>query len=49
MTQTYCCNDHNDRNILDNDWDNKSSNNDKEEDEKLIVRRVSSFHIDVEN
>ena len=47
LTKTYCCNDNKDRNIFNEDLESESSNNDKEEDEKLIVQSVSSFHTEM--
>ena len=47
LTKTYCCNDNKDRNIFNEDLESESSNNDKEEDEKLIVKSVSSFHTEM--
>ena len=50
MTRTYCCNDNKDRNIFNEDLESESSNNDaKEEEDKLIVKSVESFHTDIEN
>ena len=43
MTKTYCCNDNKDRNIFNEDLESEGSNNNKEEDEKLIVQSISSF------
>ena len=47
LTKTYCCNDSKDRNIFNEDLESEGSNNDKEEDEKLIVKSVSSFHTEM--
>lgn len=50
LTKTYCCNDNKDRNIFNEDLESEDSNNDaKEEEEKLIVKSVDSFHTDIEN
>ena len=50
LTKTYCCNDNKDRNIFNEDLESESSNNDaKEEEDKLIVNSVESFHTDIEN
>jgi hypothetical protein len=48
LTKTYCCNDNKDRNIFNEDLESEGSNNDKdEEEEKLLVKSVSSFHTEI--
>lgn len=47
MTKTYCCNKNKDRNIFNGNLVSEGSNNDTEEDEKLIVQSVSSFHTEI--
>jgi hypothetical protein len=48
LTNTYCCNDNKDRNIFNEDLESEGSNNDKdEEEEKLLVKSVSSFHTEI--
>jgi hypothetical protein len=48
LTKTNCCNDNKDRNIFNEDLESEGSNNDKdEEEEKLLVKSVSSFHTEI--
>ena len=47
LTKTYCCNENKDGNLFNEDLESESSKNDKEEDEKLIVKSVSSFHTEM--
>ena len=48
LTKTYCCNDNKDRNIFNEDLESECSNNDQdEEEEKLLVKSVSSFHTEI--
>ena len=47
LTKTYGCNDNKDRNIFNEDLDSENEDN-KEEDEKLIIQSIPSFHTDIE-
>ena len=48
LTKNYGCNDNKDRNIFNEDLESEGSNNDKdEEEEKLLVKSVSSFHTEI--
>jgi len=48
LTKTYCCNYNKDRNISNEELESEGSNNDKdEEEEKLLVKSVSSFHTEI--
>ena len=46
LTKTYC-NDNKDRNIFNEDLESEGSHNDKDEEEKLLVKSVSSFHTEI--
>ena len=48
LTKTYCCNDNKDRNTFNEDLESEGShNNNAEEEEKLLVKSVSSFHTEI--
>ena len=48
LTKTYCCNANKDRNLFNEDLDSENEDN-KEEDEKLIIQSISSFRTDIES
>ena len=48
LTKTYCCNDNKDRNFFNEDLESENEDN-KIEDEKLIVQSINSFHTDIES